>query len=140
MNTNADYEVKTDHSDMETQTLDEMTEVQYEIKIDAHENLQNYDIVEVIEENFYGGLRDRNICREDLSSSILIHNYEQNFKDDSNGGKLSSFVYRIFVKNHDFPKSVVEDWIKPGRFDDLAFRSAVRDKMTARVMDIRKIA
>ena len=140
----ADFEVKIDHSDMETQTFDtseaEMNEVQYEIRIDAHEKLRNYDIVEAIEENFYGGLQDRNICREDPSSSILIHNYEQDLKENTNGRKLSSFVYRLFVKNNDIPKSVVEDWINPGRFDDLAFRSAVRDKMTARVMDIRKIA
>ena len=124
---------------METQTCDtseaEMNEVQYEIRIDAHEKLRNYDIVEAIEENFYGGLQDRNICREDPSSSILIHNYEQDLKENTNGRKLSSFVYRLFVKNNDIPKSVVEDWINPGRFDDLAFRSAVRDKMTARVMD-----
>ena len=60
----------------------EKIESEYEIRINAHEDLCNYDIVEAIEENFFWGVKDRNVSKDDTLSSILVHNLDQGVQDN----------------------------------------------------------
>mgnify|MGYP006229648415 CR=1 FL=1 len=68
-----------------------------------------------------------------------MHNLEQAVQGNLDDESLRSFFYRIFVKNQDIPKNVVEDWKNPGSFDDLAFRSAEMDKKQARLIEFTTI-
>ena len=43
----------------------EKSEIAYELKIDAHENCKNYDVIEAIEVNYDGTLNDLKIDEHD---------------------------------------------------------------------------
>ena len=99
---------------------------------------KNYDVVEAIEENYQGTLNDLEIDVHDLSRFILIQKLkEEPFENDDE--QRLNFVYRLIVKNNDVAKNLIESWRDKYKFDDLAFRHAVYDKIQVRIQGVKKI-
>ena len=72
------------------------------------------------------------------SRFILVQKVkEEPFEKDDE--KRLNFLYKVIVKNVEVAKSVIEGWKNPYKFDDLAFRHAVYDKVQARVQEVQKI-
>ena len=116
----------------------EKSEIAYELKIDAHENCKNYDVIEAIEVNYDGTLNDLKIDEHDRSRYILIQKLREE-PCDINDEKRVKSIYRVLVNDNEVSKSIVESWKDPYKFDDLAFRSAVYDKIQIRIQEVQKI-
>ena len=106
------------------------------MKIDAHENCKNYDVIEAIEVNYDGTLNDLKIDEHDRSRYILIQKLREE-PCDINDEKRVKSIYRVLVNDNEVSKSIVESWKDPYKFDDLAFRSAVYDKI--QIQEVQKI-
>ena len=116
----------------------ENSEIAYELKIDAHENCKNYDVIEAIEVNYDGTLNDLKIDEHDRSRYILVQKLREE-PCDINDEKRVKLIYRVLVNDNEVSKSIVESWKDPYQFDDLAFRSAVYDKIHIRIQGVQKI-
>ena len=130
---------KTDQKDEQSDKKEsEKSEIEFEILIDAHVKCKNYDVVESIEENYQGTLNDLKIDEHDVSRFMRIQQLkEEPFEKDDE--KRLNILYKVIVKNVEVAKSVIEGWKNPYKFDDLAFRHAVYDKVQARVQEVQKI-
>ena len=113
--------------------------LQYELKIDAHVDCKNYDLVEAIEVNFDGSLDDMKAEKDDVGRYIQVQK-EHDPKDDSNcEGDRKLSVYRVSITNCENSKAVIESWRERHNFDDLAFHRAVRDKINIRIREIKRL-
>ena len=56
-----------------------------------------------------------------------------------NAMEMVSSKFRIFVDDDPNAISVIQNWEKPGEFDDLAFQNAVMDKRQVRIIKIKRI-
>ena len=116
----------------------ERCEIEYELETDAHEKCKNFDVVEAIEENYQGTLNDLKVAENHPSRFILVQKVkEEPFEKDDE--KRINFVYRVIVKNDDVAKNLIESWKDQYKFDDLAFRHAVYDKIQVRIQKVKKI-
>ena len=95
-------------------------------------------MVEAIEENYQGTLNDLKIDEQDLSRFILIQKLEEELfeKDDE---KRIRFVYKVIVKDNEVAKTLIESWNYRNKFDDLALRHVVYDKVQVRIQKVQKI-
>ena len=48
-------------------------------------------------------------------------------------------VHRVFVKNCEIARKVLESWKDRYKFDDLAFRSAVYGKVNVRILEVLEL-
>ena len=116
----------------------EKCEAEYELKVDAHIKVRNFDVVEAIEENYNGTLNDQKIDVNDPSRYILVQKIkEEPFENENEKRTLLS--YRVFVNNNVVSKTLIESWKLQRNFDDLAFRNAVYDKIQVRIHEVKKI-
>jgi hypothetical protein len=73
------------------------------------------------------------IDEQDLSRFILIQKLEEEpfAKDnkDENEKRRIRFVYKVIVKDNEVAKTLIESWKFRNKFDDLAFRHDVYDKV-----------
>ena len=109
------------------------------LEVETQESVNNVDITEAIEENFFGGLNDRNVAKGDPSRSILVHKIKDQAVLDKSNEKIVTSIYHIFVKNEAAVLGVLDDWTEPHKFDDLAFRNAVYGKKQVKIRKITKI-
>ena len=116
-----------------------MSESLYEIFIDVPKEVENYDIVEAIEENFEGSLGDRNVALDDPCRQIIVHMTKQESFENNDGGKMNNFIYKITVRNDEVACGVIEGWKIPANFDELAFRHSKSGILEVRVKDIKRI-
>ena len=121
----------------------EKDEIEYKLEIDAHVKCKGYDVVEAIEENYQGTLNDLKIDEQDVSRCILIQKLEEEpFEkddEDENEKRRIRFVYKVIVKDNEVAKPLIESWKFRNKFDDLAFRHAVYDKVQIRIQKVQKI-
>ena len=113
-------------------------EIAYELKIDAHENCKNYDVIEAIEENYQGTLNDLKVDEHDPSRYILVQKLKEAHVE-VNDEKRLKLIYRVLVNDDEVAKTLIESWKDPYKFDDLAFRRAVYDKIQIRIQEVQKI-
>ena len=92
---------------------------------------------------YQGTLNDLKIDEQDLSRFILIQKLEEEpfAKDDKdeNEKRRIRFVYKVIVKDNEVAKTLIESWKFRNKFDDLAFRHAVYDKVQIRIQKVQKI-
>ena len=60
-----------------------------------------------------------------------------NIFEDENERKFT--IYKVRIRNSEESKAIVESWKESHRFDDLAFREAVRNKKNVRIREIKLI-
>ena len=96
--------------------------LEYELKMFAHADCKNYDVMEAIEVNFDGILNDMKVNKDDVCRYIHVQKdldaKEDNQKCEDDRKLLS---YRVLIKDYENSKAVVESWKKRHNFDDLAF-------------------
>ena len=102
--------------------------------MDAHVNCKNYDIVEGIEVNFNGALDYLKVDENDDEARYIHVQKVWEKKSLENIKKERKLVaYKVFIRDNITSKAVIESWLESHKFDDLAFRGAVRDKITIRI-------
>ena len=113
----------------------EKSDIEYEMVVNVQDEVRNFEITEAIEENFVGGLMDRNVDDVKLARSLNVHKLREEAEDN----RMTCCYYKLIVKN-DLASEIVESWNKPGCFDDLAFENAERDKKQVKVRCIKKVS
>ena len=116
----------------------EKSEIEYELKIEAHEKCNNFEVVEVIEVNFDGTLDDLKIDKHDPSREIHVQRIKKEPIEDDNK-PVAHLVYRVKVKNTEVARTLIESWKHSHKFDDLAFGNAVYDKVQVKIREVQKI-
>ena len=107
-------------------------EAKFEVTVDAHEVCCNDDVIEAIEENFYGHLEDKQIEKSNPLASLLIEEAGKDLLKVQN-------VYRLNVKDDEKVTEIIERWQKPYEFDDLAFKNAKHGKVGIKIKDVKRI-
>ena len=107
-------------------------EAKFEVTVDAHEVCCNDDVIEAIEENFYGHLEDKQIEKSNPLASLLIEEAGKDLLKVQN-------VYRLNVKDDEKVTEIIERWKKPYEFDDLAFKNAKHGKVGIKIKDVKRI-
>ena len=114
------------------------SKAQFEVKIAAQKDVKPYDILEALDENFEGGLGDRNV-ETTSSQNMYVHQICEKVETTENSDGFEDFTFRIFVNNDENAIDVIQNWRNPGQFDDLAFRNASSDKRQVRVKEVKKL-
>ena len=107
-------------------------EAKFEVTVDAHEVCCNDDVIEAIEENFYGHLEDKQIEKSNPLASLLIEEAGKDLLKVQN-------VYTLNVKDDEKVTEIIERWQKPYEFDDLAFKNAKHGKVGIKIRDVKRI-
>jgi hypothetical protein len=115
----------------------EKSEIDYELKIEAHEKCKNFDVVEVIEVNFDGILDDLKIDKHDPSRQIIVQKVKE--EPIENDNEHVHLIYRVQVKNTEVARSLIESWKDAHKFDDLAFGNSVYDQVQVKIKEVQKI-
>ena len=102
----------------------------FDVKVDAHEKCCDSDVIEAIQENFFGELKERQIEKSDPMGDLSVVAVKGLFEEEK--------VYRIKVK--DQMMSVVEKWRTPYEFDDLAFNNAVYGEVSIKIKDVKRLS
>ena len=118
--------------------------LEFELKVLAHEECKNYDVIENIEVNYDGTLDDLKIDKNDTARKILVQKVNKQIENDdkepeSDGEVRHILVYRVFVKKCGIARKVIESWKERYKFDDLAFRSAVYGKVNVRILEVLEL-
>ena len=120
-----------------------VSEIQYDLKVEADVNVKNHDIVEAIEVNYDGALDDRDVSKDDPCRYIVVHKLEPELghgvREKASDTKKNWRMYRVYVKNNVTASSVIEDWRHQSNFDDLAFGNAIRDKQQVRIKEVSRV-
>ena len=116
----------------------EESEIDYELRIEAHEKCKNFDVVEAIEVNFDGILDDLKIDKHDPSRQIHVQKViEEPIDDDKK--HVVHLIYRVQVKNTEVARTLIESWKDAHKFDDLAFGNSVYDEIQVKIREVKKI-
>ena len=114
--------------------------IAYELKVDAHVSCKNYDVVEGIEVNFNGALDYLKVEQnDDKARYIHVQKVQDKKSIEKIEGERKLEAYKVFIRDNITSKAVIESWWESHKFDDLAFRAAVRDKITIRIRKIQKL-
>ena len=117
--------------------------LEFELKVKAHEDCKNYDVIENIELNSDGTLDDLKVEKNDIAARyIFVQKVNKQIENDdkelgADGEIRHILVYRVFVKNCEIARKVLERYRY--KFDDLAFRSAVYGKVYVRILEVLEL-
>ena len=79
-----DYEKQTENSIYSTEQIivekdSSSDEAEYELKVEAHKDCKNYQIIEAIEVNFDSGLDDLKILKDDSLRYVLVQRLKEKY-------------------------------------------------------------
>ena len=138
-----EMKIGTDNYDKVASNQAEMfgSKVKFEIKVATQKDVRNFEVVEAFEENYGGGLSNRNVSIGSPCRAMYVHQIENETCEIGidNAMEMVSSKFRIFVDDDPNAISVIQNWEKPGEFDDLAFQNAVMDKRQVRIIKIKRI-
>ena len=128
--------VETDTEEVEAKneaedSTDTLELVAYELKVDAYVSCKV---------NFNGALDYLKVEQDDDQARYIHVQKVQEKKSIENiEGERKLVAYKVFIRDNITSKAVIESWCESHKFDDLAFRAAVRDKITIRIRKIQKL-
>ena len=102
-------------------------DVTFELKVEAHEECSNDDIIEAIETNFYGTFDDQNKEENESFRSILIKNSDE------------EKVFKVIVKDSKLAMEIIESWKIRYNFDELAFENYNFQGKSIRILEVRRL-
>ena len=109
------------------ETNGKIENLEYELKVDAHLDCKNYEIIEAVEVNFDATLDDLKVEKENKARDILVWKEQDiNIVEDEDVRKF--MIYKVRIRNSEESKAIVESWKESHTFDDLTFMGAVRNK------------
>ena len=91
---------------------------QFELKVEAHERCTNDDLIEAIQENFYGALDNKHVEITDSIRHLII-------REEDKGLVKVQDKYKIIVGEDKVAIDILGFWNEPYEFDDLDFKYAV---------------
>ena len=97
------------------------------MKVEAHEECSNDDIIEAIETNFYGTFDDQNKEENESFRSILIKNSDE------------EKVFKVIVKDSKLAMEIIESWKIRYNFDELAFENYNFQGKSIRILEVRRL-
>ena len=115
------------------------SKVEFDVSIAVQEEVKSYDILEALDENFIGGLSDRNVHLGKSSPVMYVHQIEEKAGEVNTEEEIKVLKFRIYVSNDENAIDVVQNWKNNGQFDDLAFRNSSSDKRQVRIQEIKKL-
>ena len=117
----------------------EMSLAQFEVIVEAQEEVTNFEVTEAIEVNFEGGLDDQKVGKKDQLRTIYVHKMlnEKEQNGDIEGQKIR--LYSVYVRHDDRILNLFNSWTKQGYFDDLAFQNSKMGIRQVKIREIRKI-
>ena len=115
------------------------SKVEFDVSIAVQEEVKSYDILEALDENFIGGLSDRNVHLGKSSPVMYVHQIEEKAGEINTEERIKVLKFRINVSNDENAIDVVQNWKNNGQFDDLAFRNSLSDKRQVRIQEIKKL-
>ena len=62
--------------------VSEKSDNEYEMVVNVQDEVSNFEITETIEENFVGGLKDRNVDDVKLARSLYVHKLKEEAEDN----------------------------------------------------------
>ena len=113
-------------------TAEEAAQATFDVMVEAHDKCKNDDVIEALEENFFGNLKDKKIEKSDPRGYFNIREAAKEVLDVQK-------VYRIKVRNEEVITDIVERWKKPYEFDDLAFTNAVHGEVAIKIKDVKRV-
>ena len=106
----------------------------FEVKVEAHEKCTNKDVIEVIQENFFGTLDQKHVGKTDPIRHLIIREEKDELLEIPVQGK-----YRIVVRDDKLATDIVALWNEPYEFDDLAFKNAIYDKIKIKIKEVKRV-
>ena len=102
----------------------------FELKVDAHAKCTNSDVIEALQENFYGALDNKKVDKTDPVRFLVIR--EENEKLVEVQDK-----YRVAVREDKLATEIVGLWNEPYEFDDLAVKNAVYGAIKVKITEVK---
>ena len=106
----------------------------FEVKVEAHEKCTNKDVIEVIQENFFGTLDQKHVGKTDPIRHLIIREEKGELLEIPVQGK-----YRIVVRDDKLATDIVALWNEPYEFDDLAFKNAIYIKIKIKIKEVKRV-
>ena len=106
----------------------------FEVKVEAHEKCTNKDVIEVIQENFFGTLDQKHVGKTDPIRHLIIREEKDKLLEIPVQGK-----YRIVVRDDKLATDIVALWNEPYEFDELAFKNAIYDKIKIKIKEVKRV-
>ena len=106
----------------------------FEVKVEAHEKCTNKDVIEVIQENFFGTLDQKHVGKTDPIRHLIIREEKDKLLEIPVQGK-----YRIVVSDDKLATDIVALWNEPYEFDDLAFKNVIYDKIKIKIKEVKRV-
>ena len=100
--------------------------------MEAHAKCTNGDVIEALQENFYGALDNKKVDKIDPVRYLIIR--EENEKLSKVQDK-----YRIAVKENKLATEIIGLWNEPYEFDDLAFKNAVYGEIKIKIKEVKRV-
>ena len=115
------------------------TDIEYELKVDTHVECRKYNIIEGIKVNFDATLDDIKVGKYHPARDILVQRVRNSQTSEILESDRELLIYRVIINDNKNAKAILESWKESHKFDDLAFRGAVRDKFNIRIKNIKRI-
>lgn len=120
---------------VEVQQEDKISEdnkAHFEVIVEAHEKCNNNDVIEAIQENFFGALDEKNVDKVDPVRHLIIN--QERLEDLKVRNK-----YKIIVRENEIATNILGLWNKPYEFDDSAFKNAVHGDMRIKIKEVKRV-
>ena len=105
---------------------------QFELEVETQGICCNDDVVEAIEENYYGALNDKKVDPVDPVRKLVIEEKGKNISEVQS-------IYKVSVPINDIAIETIENWNLRYEFDDLAFANAVYDEVKIKIKKVNRI-
>ena len=104
----------------------------FELKVEAHEKCTNDDVIEAIQENFFGALDNKKVEKTDSIRHLII-------REEDKGLVKIQDKYRIIVREDKVATDILGLWNEPYEFDDLAFKNAVYGEIKIKIKEVKRV-
>jgi hypothetical protein len=104
----------------------------FELKVEAHEKCTNYDVIEAIQENFFGALDQKKVDKTDPIRHLII-------REEDKGLSKVQEKYKLIVRDNKVATDILGLWNEPYEFDDLAFKNAVYGVVKIKIKEVKRV-
>ena len=104
----------------------------FELKVEAHERCTNSDVIEAIQENFFGTLDNKKVEKTDPVRQLIIR------EENEQLSKVQD-KYRIAVRDNEIATEIMRLWNEPYEFDDLASKNPVYGEVKIKIKEVKRV-
>ena len=89
--------------------------------------------------NFDATLDDLKMKKDDEARYIPVWKEQDMETVVTDETERKVLIYKVRIMNNEESKSIVESWKESHKFDDLAFRGAIRNKKNVKIREIKML-